>query len=494
MDTKQKSLLVLTVAALGFLGYQVFQLVDRDITETPIIAQQTQGNTAVTAPVVASHSQPSVPVVHQVEQATSPPAVVSKPTLSVNNTVTPQQHAYMKALNSYEVARMHHQLMDEEAAIASAQQKIVVMHNKTEKILGPNSAVAGDGFLTGQSSSTIGLSYIDKRNGAWSATLHIGSDYEPVQVGSTLANGYDVIGIDHQGVTLQKGSHREVVNFNGTTQLPNINVIATAPHLVIPNEQQRVAEVTKTVKVTHGVLGEQANLLATQLVHHGSEMQAIARHGLSNTPLQPQVVNGKAVMPKLEHRSGDGLPYQISIHDRNADEAEDDFGNTQLSMDLHLRSVEIMPVMNQPYNTDAYLPQQADVVPQNYHLVGGASVSDEQQYAAESSDTDASQVQKVALTQNKIFSLPSQYYTIQLLGSAHPQIVSKFVHQNDLQKIALTISVGTHEHPWVIALYGVYPSFDKAEEKLVHLSSGMRMGGAWIRRIGDVQKVVKGQS
>jgi len=40
MDAKQKSLLVLTVAALGFLGYQIFQLVDRDITETPVIAEQ----------------------------------------------------------------------------------------------------------------------------------------------------------------------------------------------------------------------------------------------------------------------------------------------------------------------------------------------------------------------------------------------------------------------------------------------------------------------
>jgi septal ring-binding cell division protein DamX len=233
--------------------------------------------------------------------------------------------------------------------------------------------------------------------------------------------------------------------------------------------------------------------MALQLAHHGDEVQAVARAGLDTMPAQPAINQGKPVRPQITKRADDGLPYQISIHDANADEGADDLDNTQLSMELHLRSVEIMPVMNQPYNTDAYLPQQGSV-PRSYHLDSDSSNNSEQQYSAESGDDQATAIRKVDLTQNKVLKLPGKYYTIQLLGSPQASIVSKFVSQNHLQRIALTLSVGSDAHPWVIALYGVYHSFDEAEEKLVQLPANMRMGGAWIRRIGDVQKVVSGHA
>jgi len=496
MDTKQKSLLVLTLVALGFLGYQVFQLVDRDITETPVIAEQSSAAIAnATSSVKASMAVSPIAKVAQVTTSAAVPATPAQPLAKkasvTAEAVTPQQHAYMKVLNSYEIARMHHQLMDEEAAIATAQQKIAVMHTKTQKLLGPNAATS-DNLLSTQGANAISLSYIDKQNDHWSATLHIGSEYESVQIGSQLPNGYDVIGIDHQGVMLQKGNQRERVSFNGVRTLPPALLGSVAQHAMAAGEQQQVSDTVKAIKVTHGTVGEQANLLAMQLVHHGSEVQALARHGLAAAPMQTALKNNKPVKTQLDGRLADGLPYQISIHDANADEAADDLDNTQLSMDLHLRSVAITPVMNQPYNTGAYLPQQA-AVPQAYHLAGDNSTDDEQYYASESRDDQGVILQKAALTKNKVLSLPDQYYTIQLLGSAHSDIVSKFIHQNDLNNNALTLSVGTHEHPWVIALYGVYHSFDAAEEKLVHLPANMRMGGAWIRRIGDVQKVVRGR-
>lgn len=493
MDTKQKSLLILTVAALGFLGYQVFQLVDRDITETPVIAEQTK-QASVSHPALPLAMQPHASVA--ITQSAVIPTVtkLAVPTATQTgseNTMTPQQHAYVNALNSIEIARMHHQLMDEEAAIAMAQQKIALMHKQTEKLVGPEGSIPGTGMMADQSQDGMALSYIDKQNGQWSATLHIKGNYQSVQIGSQLSNGYQVIGIDHQGVTLQKGNKRELVNFDGIT--PLVALTDTQSHPASLSEQQQMTQTASVVKATHGTVGAEANLLALQLVHQGAEAQAVARQGLQTTPAQPALKTTNPVMPQLEKRFPDGLAYQVSVHDANADEGADDIDNTQLSMDLHLRSMEIMPVMNQPYNTGAYLSQQVQV-PQTYHLVGDDSDDNEQQYASEGSDTDASQIQKVALTEEKVLSLPAQYYTIQLLGSANPDMVSQFVSKNALQNLALTLSVGSDNNPWVIALYGVYPSFDAAEEKLVHLPAALRMGGAWIRRVGDVQRVVRGHA
>lgn len=489
MDTKQKSLLVLTIAALGFLGYQVFQLVDRDITETPVIAEQKQTTQVAMQQPVSAPAATTTAV--QSSVATQPVAATAAPTAQ-QPTIDPQQHAYMKELNNYELARMHHQLLDEEAAIATAQQKIAVMHNKTQKITGADGVTSDDSLVTGQAADAYVLSYVDKQNGEWSATLHLGSDYQSVEIGSQLPDGYQVIGIDHQGVTLQKNDHRELISFNGTVQLPTpAHPIVSQTALLAPHQQPQA--VAQSLKLTHGALGEQANLLAQQLVHQGVESQAVARHGLNTVAPQPALAQGKPVMPQLDARHTSGLPYQISVHDANADEGEDDLANQQLSMDLHLRSMEIMPVVSQAYNTDSYLPQTVSI-PRAYHLAGDSAVDDEQQFSSESSDDQATAINKADLSRHKVMTLPSQYYTIQLLGSADDTIINQFINKNELEHIALRLSVGTEDHPWVIALYGVYPSFDQAEEKLVHLPANMRMGGAWIRRIGDVQHILRGRA
>ena len=319
--------------------------------------------------------------------------------------------------------------------------------------------------------------------------MRLGSDYQSVEIGTQLPDGHQVIGIDHHGVTLQQGNHRELISFNGIIQLPDQSTQVHTDQLA---QHQQFNAVMQAVKLTHGALGAQASLLAQQLVHHGTEAQAVARHSLNTVAPQLALHQGKPELPHLQPRNGNGLPYQISIHDANAREAADDLVNQQLSMDLHLRSMEIRPIMSQAYNTDSYLPQTVSI-PHSYHLAGASAAGDAQQYSTESSDEQAVELQNVSESRHKVMELPGQYYTIQLLGSANKTVINQFIKKNELQHIALRLAVGTTDHPWMIALYGVYPNFDQAEEKLVHLPANMRMGGAWIRRIGDVQRVLNGR-
>lgn len=491
MDAKQKSLLVLTVAALGFLGYQVFQLVNKDITETPVIAEQ-QASASVqdgdnsNGLAMTTHAPASIvpsqnvhaTVSAAVEAATSSPTIQNTPT---SQSLTQGQHAYVKMLNQYELTKMHHQLLDEEAAVANAQHQIAQLNKSTAQLTGSSAMPVG--FSDDQGSS-FSLSYIDQQNGVWSATIHDGSEYQSVNIGSRLSNGFQVIGIDHQGVILAKGSVRELLSFNGIDMLP------ASPSATAPNN---TSQLTATLAAAHGVGGEQAKLLAMQLTQDGSTSSTVARQGLQSSPVLPALAKASPTPLPLV-RSQPKVPYQISTHDVYAQESEDDMQQQELSKDLHLPSLEIKPVVNEAYNVSSYLPQQVSV-PQSYHLDQETSAADdENQFASESADTDMPAMPKIDSSVKKILKLPQDYYTIQLIGSYHQDVVSQFVLDNQLKNIAVQLSVGSQTHPWTIALYGVYPNFETAEQKLVNLPARLRLDGAWVRKVGDVQNVLKHQS
>ncbi|PHQ79183.1 MAG: hypothetical protein COB66_07360, partial [Coxiella sp. (in: Bacteria)] len=417
-----------------------------------------------------------------VQPAVTPTAPVATAANTAMNTMSQGQHAYVTMLNQYEVVKMRHQLLDEEAAVANAQHQIAVVTSKTSKLTGAEGLPMSTGLGNNGLDDNIVLSYIDQQGGQWSATLHSGGRYQSVHIGSRLQNDYQVIGIDHQGVTLEKGKVEELVTFNGITTLPN---------LAGPVTTQQIADVAKAMTQTQGVQGEQAHLLAMQLVHDGKTAPAVARNGLQVAPSQ-LALKEQAPAAVVLSRPAPKLPaYQISIDDNYAHEDEDDMQNQQLSADLHLRSVVLAPVINQAYNVSSYLPQQVSV-PQAYSLDQENSVStDEQQYAREGLDTEMPAPRKLNFSEKKLLRLPKNYYTIQLIGSYHSDVVNQFVVDNELKNVAVQLRVGNQSHPWAIALYGVFPNFEKAEERLVHLPARMRLDGAWVRKVGDVQRVLR---
>lgn len=486
MDTKQKSLLVLTVIALGFLGYQIFQLVSRDISETPVLAEkrseQAQLGQANASPAPATAVEPVM--------AIQPPklniAQKVEPRLPTSS-LTHSQRSYVNMLSQFELAKLHHQLADEEVAVASAQNKIADLHSKTEKLVGPGGVAVNGDLVDGPSSQNFLLTYVDQRDGRWSATLKVGGTYKPVHIGTNLPDDYQVIGIDNTGVTLQKDNHRQRVTFNGVVKLPDVLHALAKPSADLPPAQ--VHKVAKAVQLAHGVMSEQAQLLAMQLVHHGKEAKAVARQGLKIAAPEAALPDQKAAPMHMEARLPATPTLQISIDDQYAREDADEMQDDQLSMDLHLRSLEIKPVVSQPYSTEAYLPQQ-DNLPQNYNLsmtqLPGHTV-----YATESIDTSVPASIKPTTAQKRALKLPANQYTIQLIGSYNTDVVNQYILDNELQHKALKLTIGNQRHPWSVALFGVYKTFDQAEAALVHLPHRMRSNGAWIRKIQDVQKVIK---
>lgn len=504
MDIKQKSLLVLTIAALGFLGYQIFELVGRDISETPTMAASSTptylGDSSAKAnahPVLAEHKA-SVPPRSNVKPAHARPVSTQAATPTSTSTSTTAQpgmnsaqQSYVKMLNTFEVEKMHRQLLDEEAAVATAQHQIAMLHQQTSKITGNDTG----NDVSDMNTAPLALSYVDKQRGVWSATLRINRQYQTVNVGSKLKSGYQVIAIDRQGILLQKGQQRERLTFNGIQVMPALAPTVPTQLAAAFTTQSAAKQPASTLLpyATQGITHDQAHLLAMQVANHAKEVHVVARHALATTkprPAAPVIKKPRAI--QLKKRSAPKKSIQISTHDQYATESADDREAKLLTKDLDLRDTSIDPVVNQPYSVTAYLPQQANV-PRAYHL--NMTLSPQRsanKYAVESADGTTSVAARHYTAKERHFlSLNHHYYTIQLIGSHDDAVVKQFLVDNEMTHIAVPMVVGDPKKPWNIAIYGVYRSFDAAEHKLVHLPHRLRVNGAWIRKVGDIQSVLR---
>ena len=498
MDIKQKSLLVLTIAALGFLGYQIFELVDRDISETPVYNDVSLPMASKPAKPLAYKSVVDRPAAHVPTQPLSQSVAMTpvkaqavtgtKATSTNAPNLSDAQRAYVSMLNTYEVEKMHRQLLEEEAAVATAQHQIAELNEQTKKLNGGAVPASTVGQIAQAEGRPVVLSYIDQQQGRWRATLRMHGAYVPVRLGSTLDNGFKVTAIDQTGVTLANGRAREQVTFHGVIHLPP----AEPAHVQLAAIEPGVNS-AKHVITQHDVNEGHARLVAMQMLHHGQEVKAVARQSLAMTPAKPALKVKPLATVHVEKRTETPTAVmQVSTHDQYADESEDDMQNKQLSHELNLRSVEIQPVINQPYNVSAYLSQQADV-PRAYPLDFSMVVDgdDANTYASESADTQFAAPKKYTSAEKHFLSLKHGYYTIQLIGSHDDAVVHQFMLDNELNHVALPLTIGRSQHPWYVAVYGVYQSFDAAQHKLVHLPHHLKINGAWIRQVGDIQHSLK---
>lgn len=498
MDIKQKSLLIITIGALGFLGYQIFELVDRDISETPAITASSStadfGRPAVhmthKAPMIHAHQDAVASSQHVAlaRQANAVPVNLNgakKPHATVSG-MNPSQQAYVKMLNTFEVEKMHRQLLDEEAAVANAQHQIAMMHQQTSKLTG--SATGDD--VSDHNAAPLALSYIDHQRGHWNATVRLNQQYQSVQVGSRLSTGFQVVSIDKKGILLQKGQQRERLTFNGVQPLPDLVPTTHVPLLAAKKQAHPLGK--GVVPASSSLITmDQAHLLAMQMAHHSQEVSAVARHALAVTKSHPAAPTAKSVTTQLSKRSPPKKPIQISTHDQYATESIDDRESRILSKDLGLRDTSIDPVVHEPYSVSAYLPEQ-DNVPRAYHLnLSLSPQASADRFATEGADGTTSVSHHYTAQERHFLKINHHRYTIQLIGSHDDAVVKQFLVDNEMKHVAMPMVVGNPHKPWHIAIYGVYRSFDAAEHKLVHLPHRLRVNGAWIRKVGDIQSVLK---
>ncbi|OGT67391.1 MAG: hypothetical protein A3J38_04890 [Gammaproteobacteria bacterium RIFCSPHIGHO2_12_FULL_45_9] len=232
LQKKQAPLLILTLVALGFLGYQITALIRDDIATPapqPAASAQTAAHTVAAAP--ASNTPPA-PTQNAANHNANPPAQATNANATPRvhtslaglnttpNATTEDQKAYLQMVNRYEVAQMEHKLLNEELAIARAQHDIAMISQETHRFTQDDTSFgATTGTTQNAANAGITLAYLGQQTGGhWAATLAMNGTFQDVTAGSHLKDGTVVRRINEQGVELQNGSQRYMLTFDGKIQ------------------------------------------------------------------------------------------------------------------------------------------------------------------------------------------------------------------------------------------------------------------------------------
>lgn len=220
MGIKQKTLLVVTMAAIGYLGYQVYELVYQDVSNRPAMVNQGLVSSAIAAPAKKAAQAAAIP---QVQTSASKQAQ--------HRPLQPGQKAYLRMVNQYELLKMKRRLLEEQAAVAAAQNRIATLNKKTRDI---------DASLSNAGSSRLRyqLSYLDNQRGRWSATLYKAGHYHEVNVGSMLSGGVKIVKINRHGVMFKDGSKYALLTFKG--MMPVVRIKAAVVKAVRKRPTSRV--------------------------------------------------------------------------------------------------------------------------------------------------------------------------------------------------------------------------------------------------------------
>lgn len=207
MNTKKKTMLIISIVALGYLGYQVYGWATGDIGVMPQTAELAhQVNT-----------QPILVASAAVDDAQEKNDSDEQPALEAG------QRAYLSMVNQYELVKMERQLLDEKAAIAAARLKIATLNKKTreiDRVIDKTPEYGEVSAVSNWHSGELQLNCVDRLNGQWSATLEKNGHYYQVHVGSTLEGHYTVTNISREGVILKEGRDRRRLTFSGIEILP----------------------------------------------------------------------------------------------------------------------------------------------------------------------------------------------------------------------------------------------------------------------------------
>ena len=277
MDIKQKTLLILTIAAFGYLGYEIYGLMKSDIrSDSSTVAHRNIVSNSRGSLVTANAAE--IPAIALNKNATD--KAVPQPATLHHAPLATEQKAYLDMVNQYELIKMKRRLLEEKAAIAEAEHRIATLNKQTKEIdasLPDTLNTKGD--TTSQRNNVFQLSSVNHQDGNRSAILNRSSRYYQVHDGRELANGSKII--DRSGVILQKGNSRKRITFDGVAAVPQqtasvtfnkklVNLVARARNALV--EGDVLANKIATPTSDHS-----ANIVETNILQSATEKPAVEK-------------------------------------------------------------------------------------------------------------------------------------------------------------------------------------------------------------------------
>jgi len=150
MEKKQKVLFFLALVMVGFLAYEIYRLMAADMSTAPcLVAPETQcqfsnssdeqwkgavmgvAQTAAKGQDVLSGSRSGGA---RGEENSSLAGSAERSANEEQQQLSPEQKKYLQLLQDYSLAKMEHRLLEEQAAIAAARQRIAQLKAQTRKV------------------------------------------------------------------------------------------------------------------------------------------------------------------------------------------------------------------------------------------------------------------------------------------------------------------------------------------------------------------------
>ena len=203
---RQWLLIVVTLFAAFVLAWQIYSLVHERLLIAPSVRAPAVVKNQL--PVRAAIKQPSPPPPREL------PVMHVKAALDDSSVMSPQARAYWQLSKQYEWLKMQKALVQEQADIASAKQRIA-QANKMMLHLQSGAQQIGDKTPAPVGPSGYILSYTGRQAGLWQATLSQGDVYWDVVVGSHLPDGSRVSSIGAFQVVIVRKHHKDAIVFAG---------------------------------------------------------------------------------------------------------------------------------------------------------------------------------------------------------------------------------------------------------------------------------------
>lgn len=446
VQPKQIVMLALTVLAFIFLGYQVFEMINSDMSVQTAPAASTASVTTVppaTLHKVAYTDRPSEPVLQKTSAA--PEAKPTSLALSTQPSLPTKQKAYVELVNQYEMAKLKNQLLKEQESIANAQVRIATLHQKSKVIrtgLGSLGFVGNTKVQSGDMSYTLG--YVGQHKGKWTATLVSNGHYQGVKVGTPLKDGFRVTQIDHHGVTLLKNGFKKVITFNG-------EIAWTAPeHKRTEHKPQQANK----QQLQHNTT--QAD--ATQPISARAEVRVGKPQPLKKKPSSALTQADRSIIPAAKMASL-VLKPKTTPSKKSMAQALPAPSTSTKPLDVAKKTVDVNHAIQALQTlglSPAHSPKKNSAERARQHITSAAPL----------------------------------HYTIQLISTTKPAVVQQFLDATQLGSGAMQFSVTQNGEVWHKVVYGDFADLSAAEAALKTLPAAVQYNHPWIRRYSSLQKVL----
>ncbi len=227
LDKRKKILLPLIILASGYIAWQFYHLIFSKDSSKVIFESTLKHSEKVHpdyVPYAAHHENEktleelsSTKTTLQ-SSAKLSPLRIEKKSKESQPVITAEQSEYLRLLNRYNLLKLKHMLLEEEAAIAAAKQRIIKSRSEI-------ASMGGDSVLLGEKDfdreddearSVYELVYLDYQGTGWNALLNRGGRFFEVHQGTRMVNGDQVISVNKEGVILKQKDQLFLVNFDGS--------------------------------------------------------------------------------------------------------------------------------------------------------------------------------------------------------------------------------------------------------------------------------------